>query len=166
MTPAVGDDADDAAMNRATLLRTIQLGRDRLEAALATLPDESMADRIDVEWTRKDVLAHIEAWEHRVVDLLERLRAGEEPRDEVETDERNAEIYRQSRDRSLTDVRSGEQAAYRALVAAVEGASDDELFDGSHFAWTEGDPFEQWVRGNADEHYDEHLEQLMRPRVR
>ena len=28
------------------------------------------ADRIDDEWTRKDVLAHLEAWERRVVDLM------------------------------------------------------------------------------------------------
>ena len=41
--------------------------------------------------------------------------------------------------------------------------SDEELFDGSRFAWTNGDPLADWFRGNADEHYDEHLEQLTRP---
>lgn len=150
-------------MNRATLLTTIRMGRDRLDAALAALPDETMADRVDEAWTRKDVLAHIEAWERRVVTLLDRLRAAETPDDHVETDALNHQFYRESRDRTLADVRAGELGAYQALVAAVEGATDQELFDGTHFAWTEGDPFEEWFRANADEHYDEHLEQLKRP---
>jgi hypothetical protein len=150
-------------MNRATLLTAIRIGRDRLEAALASLPDEAMLDRIDETWTRKDVVAHLEAWERRVVELLDRLRAGEEPRDEIETDERNARFHARDRDRDLADVRAGEQDAYVRLVHAIETATDDELFDGSHFPWTEGDPFESWLRGNSDEHYDEHLEQLKRP---
>ena len=64
--------------------------------------------------------------------------------------------------RSLEDVRSNERSAYIRLLAAIDGASDEELFDGGHFAWTEGDPLADWFRGNTDEHYDEHLEQLTR----
>jgi hypothetical protein len=153
----------DRAMNRTALLAAIAEGRERLEAALATLPDSKMLDRVDDEWTRKDVLAHLEAWERRVVALIERLRAGEAPAERVETDELNARFHAADRDRPLTDVRSGERAAYERLVAAIEGAADEELFDGGHFAWTEGDPLADWFRSNGDEHYDEHLEQLTRP---
>lgn len=151
------------AMDKPTLLALIQAGRDRLDAALAGLSDAAMLDRVDDTWTRKDVLAHLEAWERRVVDLLEQLRAGETPPDAVETDELNARFHAADRDRSLTDVRAGERAAYERMVAAIEGATDEELFDGGHFAWTEGDPFVDWFRGDGDEHSDEHLEQLTRP---
>ena len=150
-------------MDKPTLLELIKAGRDRLDAALAGLSDESMLDRVDDTWTRKDVLAHLEAWERRVVDLLERLRAGEAPAERVETDELNARFHAADRDRSLADVRAGERAAYERMVATIEGASDEELFDGDHFAWTEGDPLVDWFRGDGDEHYDEHLEQLSRP---
>jgi len=150
-------------MNRAALITAIEDGRARLDAALAALPDAAMLDRIDDEWTRKDVLAHIEAWERRVVALIERLRAGKAPAERVETDELNARFYAADRDRPLADVRAGERAAYERLVAAIRDARDEELFDGSHFAWTEGDPLADWFRGNGDEHYDEHLEQLIRP---
>lgn len=149
-------------MNRETLLQAIETGRDRLEAALAALPDEAMADRIDDAWTRKDVLAHLEAWERRVVDLLERLREGREPGERVETDELNERFHAADRDRGLDDIRSSERAAYLGVLAAVEGASAEELFEGGHFAWTEGEPLADWFRGNTDEHYDEHLEQLSR----
>ncbi|HLO36022.1 MAG TPA: ClbS/DfsB family four-helix bundle protein [Candidatus Deferrimicrobium sp.] len=150
-------------MNRTTLIAAIRAGRARLDAALAGLPDEAMLDRIDERWTRKDVLAHLEAWERRVVENLATLRAGDTPEGSVETDELNERFFARSRDRPLEDVRSGERAAYQALLAAIDGASDEELFDGRHFGWTEGDPFADWFRGNADEHADEHLEQLTRP---
>ena len=150
-------------MNHASLLAAITAGRDRLDAALASLSDEAMVERVDDVWTRKDVVAHLEAWERRVVDLLERLRAGGAPAERIETDALNASLYAADRDRSLEDVRSNERSAYRRLLAAIDGASDEELFDGGHFAWTEGDPLAFWFRGNTDEHYDEHLEQLTRP---
>jgi hypothetical protein len=79
------------------------------------------------------------------------------------TDELNARFYAADRDRSLADVRAGERSAYEQLLAAIDGARDEELFDGGHFAWTEGDPLADWFRGNGDEHYAEHLEQLTRP---
>lgn len=149
-------------MNRTALLAAIEAGRARLDAALASLPDDAMLDRIDDAWTRKDVLAHLEAWERRVVDLLDSLRAGTEPEERIETDELNARFHAANRDRSLEDVRSNERSAYVRLLAAIERATDDELFAGGHFAWTDGDPLADWFRGNSDEHYDEHLEQLTR----
>jgi hypothetical protein len=155
--------ADDGAMNRTTLHAAIQAGRDRLETALTGLSDAAMGERIDEHWTRKDVLAHLEAWERRVVDNLAVLRSGNVPDGSIETDERNERFYRRDRDRTLEDVRAGERDAFAAVLAAIDGASDEELFDGGHFAWTEGDPLAEWFRGNTDEHYDEHLEQLIRP---
>ncbi|HEX3428684.1 MAG TPA: ClbS/DfsB family four-helix bundle protein [Candidatus Limnocylindrales bacterium] len=150
-------------MDRSSLLASAAAGRDRLDAVLAGLDDDAMAERVDNEWTRKDVLAHLEAWERRMVELVERLRAGDPLTDRTETDEINARFYVASRDRSLADVRSGERQAYERMIATIEGASDEELFDGNHFAWTEGEPLAGWFRGNGDEHYDEHLEQLSRP---
>ena len=150
-------------MNHATLRAAITAGRDRLDAALGSLSDEAMLERVDDVWTRKDVVAHLEAWERRVVDLLERLRAGSEPTERIETDALNARLHAADRDRSLEDVRANERSAYVRLLAAIDGASDEELFDGGNFAWTDGDPLADWFRGNTDEHYDEHLEQLTRP---
>jgi hypothetical protein len=149
-------------MNRATLLATIAAGRSRLDDAIAELADGSMLERIDDSWTRKDVLAHLGAWERRVVDNLLTLRDGRTPDRSVETDELNERFFLLHRDRSLEDVKAGERDAYRSVLAAIDGATDEELFDGHHFGWTEGDPLADWFRGNTDEHYGEHLEQLTR----
>jgi hypothetical protein len=150
-------------MNRTTLVDAIETGRRDLEQTLAGFSDREMGDRIDERWTRKDVVAHLEAWERRVVALLERLRNGATAEPEVETDVLNERYHARDRERSLADVRIGERDAYDRLLAAIEGATDEELFDGGHFAWTDGAPLADWFRGNSDEHYDEHREQLTRP---
>ena len=150
-------------MNRETLLDAITAGRRELDEILGRYTDEEMLERVDDTWTRKDVLAHLEAWERRVVALLERLRSGAPADEHVETDELNARFHARDRDRSLDDVRTSEREAYEALLAAIDGATDEELFDGTHFTWTEGEQLAAWFRGNADEHYDEHREQLTRP---
>jgi hypothetical protein len=149
-------------MTRADLLAAIQAGRARLDDALGGLPDAAMLDRIDDTWTRKDVVAHLAAWERHVVDLLERLRAGDEPAAREPTDVLNARFHAADRARPLGEVLAAERSAYDRLVTAVAAASDEELFDGDHFAWTAGDPLADWFRGNSDEHYAEHLEQLTR----
>jgi hypothetical protein len=150
-------------VDRATLLIDLYAGRERLRAALATLTDAAMLDRIDDDWTRKDVVAHLGAWERRFVDLLTKLRRGEWPDEELETDELNARMYALERDESVVDARHAEEAAWGRFLAAVESMTDEELFDPGHFDWTAGDPLVQWVTGNANEHIDEHLEQLTRP---
>jgi len=149
-------------MNRTSLIATIAAGRGRLDAVVAGLGGDAMLERIDDTWTRKDVIAHLEAWERRVVENLVMLRSGGTPDGAVETNDLNERFFRLGRDRSLEDVLAGERAAYSSVVSAIDGATDEELFDGQHFAWTEGDPLADWFRGNTDEHYDEHLEQLTR----
>ena len=129
-----------AAMDRTSLFIDLYAGRERLRAALASLPEPALLDRVDDEWTRKDVIAHIGAWERRLVDLLERLRRGEWPEDEVETDELNARMFADDQDRALRDVLRRETADWDRFVAAVEGMTDEELFDADAFALDPGRP--------------------------
>jgi hypothetical protein len=150
-------------MDKSTLVALIEVGRTRLDDTLAGFDDAAMADRIDRVWTRQDVLAHLEAWERRVVELLESLRAGADPGEPVDTDELNQRLHARDRWRTWPDVRAGERDAYDRMLAAIRDATAEELFEGSHFAWTEGESFSSWFRENGDEHFAEHLEQLTRP---
>jgi hypothetical protein len=153
-------------MERTMLLRTMERGRAELRSVLQSLDPETMEERVNGEWTRRDVLAHLEAWERRVVALFDMLRAGTDPAPSGTTDEVNARFFEESRHRDLEDVERSEEAAYRAVVAAVTAASDGDLFDGGRFGWTEGQPFADWILGNTTEHYEEHLDQLAASRVR
>jgi len=116
------------------------------------------------DWSPKDHQAHLTAWKRIQTERMRAAARGETvAADTRETDELNARFHAADRARSLADVSAGERAAYERMLAAIDGAADEELFDGSHFAWTDGDRLADWFRSNGDEHYDEHLEQLIRP---
>ena len=124
-----------------------------------------MEERVNGEWTRRDVVAHLEAWERRVVDLYATLHAGGDPGAGEPTDVLNRRFFEESRGRSLEDVRLGEAEAYECLLAVVRTAAEDELFAPDRFPWTEGAPFFGWFLDNSSGHYEEHIAQLAAPRA-
>lgn len=154
-------------MDRSDVLIEMADGRAALKLTLAGLSERDMEERVNGDWTRRDVLAHLEAWERRAAAMYDSLRVGRDP-DYVEEgglgDALNDRIFEENRSRSLADVRRGETEAYEALVRAVETAPEADLFDPDRFAWTHGRPFAEWILGNSSGHYDDHADQLA-PRV-
>jgi hypothetical protein len=151
-------------MDRNDLIADIRGARERLESALAALDDAAMAERVNGDWTRQDVLAHLGGWEARTVRLFAILR-GERDIDKDEPDDTdgfNAWWFERHRDEPLADVRRAEREAYDAVVALVASADEAELFDPACFAFLEGRPFEAIVRENTTEHYPDHLAHLTR----
>ncbi len=150
-------------MDRSDVLIEMADGRSALKLTLAGLSDRDMEERVNGAWTRRDVLAHLEAWERRAAALYDSLRAGRDP-DYVEEgasgDALNERMFAENRRRSLDDVRRGETEAYEALVRLVETAPEADLFDPDRFAWTGGRPFVGWILGNSSAHYDDHADQL------
>ncbi len=151
-------------MDRAELLTLVTESRARLDATLAQVADTRTTDiSLYNAWSVKDLLAHIGWWEQRATDILTTLCSGGAPGDAVEfgdVNAVNARTYAQNHDRSLTDVRESERAAYMALLSLVEKTPDGDLFDDKRFAWTGGRPLFTWVVWNTYEHYDEHLIEL------
>lgn len=154
---------DDGRMDRTDLLIAMADGRAALRVTLAPLSRAEMEEPVNGAWTRRDVLAHIEAWERRVAALFGTLATGGDPGSGGEagtTDAINGRFFEENRRRALDDVRRGEGEAYEALVRLVEEAAEADLFAPDRFAWTEGRPFSEWILGNTSEHYAEHLDQL------
>jgi hypothetical protein len=153
-------------MNRQELLTNIRAGRERLEMALARMDAARMTEPVLYGlWSVKDLLAHIGFWEQYIVDVHHTLQRGDVPApapDETSLDEINARVFAEHRGRPLAGVRREEGAAYRALIALAETAPEDDLFDPHRFAWTGGRPFAELIQNNTHEHYDEHLEDLLR----
>jgi hypothetical protein len=153
-------------MDKSTLLAQIRDTHTTFEAAASDLDDEALlapAPGMD-GWTKKDVLAHIAWWSDHSATIVEALLAGEEPYDRggpFDLDAHNAKILADNRDRPAADVRRGESDAYRRLVAAVEAASDKDLFVVGRFAWLDSDEG-LWatVEGDSSAHYPEHVPHL------
>ena len=137
-----------------------------LQHEVAGLTDEQLREPgvID-DWSVKDILAHISGWERMFTGWMDALLRGEQPDrpdaiDEAWLDATNARLYEESRRRSLEEVRIEAAEWHAAIIALIERMPEEDLFDPHRFPFTGGGPVAPWVRGNADEHYDEHRAQI------
>jgi hypothetical protein len=152
-------------MDKPALLAAIHAAHARLEAAVAALDDEGLKRPAPgmPGWTRKDVLAHVAWWNDHSVRVAEGLRAGGEPytRDVPwNPDDWNARVLAENRDRAPADVRRSEAEAFARLVAAVEAASEEELFEEGRYPWLAGGSLADTVIGDSTDHYPDHVHHL------
>jgi hypothetical protein len=144
-----------------SIMNVLLSAREKLETALSGVPKEQMQEPILHDgWSVQDMLGHITFWEERAVDNFASLRAGQTPDPITDMDAINARTLSEFRHFSLEEVRQREQAAYQHVLDMLETASEDELFNPQHFAWTNGNPFVAWIAGDTWDHYDEHLAEL------
>lgn len=158
-------DDDEIEPTAEELLRRMDAGRERLVALLDGADERKMLERLFPNgWSRRDLLAHLGAWERRIAGIFEALRDGSEPErrlDESETDALNERFEREWSELSVPQVVRAEGAAFSQVRSLVEHASHEELFDPHRFAWTRDDgAFYGWIIGNTYGHLDEHLEDL------
>jgi len=152
-------------MDKTELLAAIHATHDALTAAAAALDDDALAGpAAEMEgWTRKDVLAHVEWWTTHSANVLEGVRSGVDPypgSDEPwDPDAWNARILLENRDRSADDVRRGEADSFARLVAAIEGATDEELFGENPHPWLDGTAAETVIE-DSTRHYPDHVAHL------
>ena len=72
----------------------------------------------------------------------------------------NSSILEEFRDRDPAEVRAFEAAAFERLVAAVEAASDEDLFTADRFPWLGEETLATAVAWDSTKHYPEHLPHL------
>ncbi len=151
-------------MDKHELISELQRGHAELRAIIDALSDAELALPAQGEWTRLDLVAHIEWWERHSANVVAALRDGRDPypADEpFDLDALNARVLEENRGRTATDVRSGEAAAWADLARAMESANEADLFDAGRFAWTEGAPLAEIIHSDTDRHWAEHLPNLL-----
>ena len=152
-------------MTKQAFLDEIRASHAPLAAAVRTLADDAWAEPLaDMDgWTRQDALAHVGWWSDHSVRVITALRAGEVPyeRDpDFDIDAQNRTILEEFRGRDAAAVRAYEAAAYDRLVAAVEAASDEDLFTADRFAWLGEETLAAAIAWDSTKHYPEHLPHL------
>ena len=148
-------------MTKSELLANIRRDRAQLDALIASLPRERMAER-SLEGGRsvQDVLAHITAWEQLCLDWI---RTGDRPGTPFTMeaiDAFNAQTYEENRGRALAEVLAESRRSSDELLETVEQLSEEDLTESDRFAWTRGEPLSLLVSANADDHYREHIAQI------
>ena len=144
-------------MTAQELLTLMAASRARLLATIDGLtPEEMVQPGAAGGWSVKDVLAHIAAWQSRLVRLLFQLPRPAKPQwDTRDVDGINAQIYDQQKDRALDLVLADFHGVYeqvRLRVAGLDEAALQRRIGQVTLA--------QIIRANADEHDDEHAVQL------
>jgi hypothetical protein len=147
-------------MTKSELLASIRRERATLDALVASLSEaQRIAPELDADWSVKDALAHISAWERLCLKWIREGRRDEGPFTQESIDAFNDGIYEGHRVHTLDDVLAESRESHAALLAMVEALMDD--LDAPP-AWAPGRPLGAIISSNADEHYREHIEQILR----
>jgi hypothetical protein len=130
--------------------------RDEFRAALADIdPQLLTTPGLAGEWSAREVIAHLGYWAGHAAEALHHAAQGRTPEfgeDDLDVDERNAVVARVSADTDLATVRQREQAAFDALLTAIQRADPAWLDERVSY----GDSLEQVIRDDGADHYREH----------
>lgn len=151
-------------MTKAELMQRIEADWARLQKSLDGLTEEQMhTPGVVGEWSIKDILAHITAWQTRLITALFKIEKGFAP-DTTEggktVDQLNAQWYREMKDRPFEQVWDDLESSYDQILRRLENFSDKDLFDPKRYKWMKGESFERYIAGDSYEHYVEHAEQI------
>jgi len=153
-------------MNKDELLDALEDEREKLIDALEGLSEQEMLEPgVAGDWSVKDILAHLNAWEAELIRLLWHARQGRRPTNlpttDVDVDARNQVIYEQSRDRPLERILADFEGIRRQTIRRVEAFSDQELTDPARFSWLKGRPLWEWIADDSYAHDAEHTADIL-----
>ncbi len=153
-------------MNKDELLDALEDGREQLIEAIDDLSDEALTEPGVVgDWSVKDILAHLNAWEAELIKLLWQARQGQKPTvaqvEDSEIDARNQAYYEQSRQRPLERVLADFEGIRHQTIRRVEAFSNKELTDPARFAWLKGRALWERIAEDSYAHDAEHATDIL-----
>ena len=152
-------------MTKDELIQKIESEWNNLQAALDGLTEEQMHQPGVVGgWSVKDILAHITAWQTRLISTLFKAERGVAPETTeggLSVDQLNEKFYREMKDRAFEKVWDDLDSSYYQLLGRLETWKEKDLFDPKRFKWMRGEPFERYIAGDSYEHYAEHAQQIL-----
>jgi hypothetical protein len=146
------------------LLNQIHGERAKLEETLARLTHAQMLQPgVDGKRSVKDALAHISAWERRMLAWVGSYLRGEEPKTPVPWDieQMNAETYAQVKDKPLAEVLEEFRLSYWDALALIESLSEKQLQTVYTDTWPLG-PLWTGIAANMNWHYKEHCTDIQK----
>lgn len=144
----------------------------RWEELLASMSDEQItAPLLPSNWSSKDEIAHLRAWQQRSIARLEaalfnrepvfsKWIAGSDPDSEGNTDQTNAWIFETYREQPWSEVHQNWREGFLRLLESGEGIPEKDLLDASRYPWLEGHPLAFILVASYD-HHQEHFEKLI-----
>lgn len=152
-------------MTKDEILDALEDERENLIDAIDGLSDLELLEAGVVEdWSIKDILAHLSAWEAELVKLLWQVRQGQPPSgiyaSGVSIDEVNAVWSQAAGSRPLERVMDDFISVRKQTVRRVQPFSDAELTDPQRWPWLKGRPLWEWIATDSFQHEAEHAAQI------
>jgi hypothetical protein len=142
------------------LLKDIYTERRRLEKNLAVLSEEDMLEPgVTGNWSVKDILAHLVAWEKLFLDwYYTGLHGGASETAPIgmcqkAIDDLNQQIYVKNQWRSLDDILAEFHTSYQEIVCVIEEIPEEDLFVQNRFPWTGKLVLADYIAANTCNHY-------------
>lgn len=144
----------------------------RWETFLNSLSDTQItAPRVFGDWSIKDVVAHLRAWQQRSIARLEAALNFHEPQfpnwptefdpDDDNVDSINAWIYEQHRDQTWDSVYQEWHDSFLRFLELGAAIPKDDLMEVGKYGWLPKYPLAAVLTGSG-EHHEEHLEPLLK----
>lgn len=159
-------------VTKASLIEILKTERDRWEALLATVDVARMTvPAINNGWSIKDTIGHVTYYERWLLDWLEAAARGQVTlathRDLLAVDARNAIVFRENRDRALSDVLTESREVFDRLLLLIELLPELDLIDAQRYEryilpfWETPQPLWKCIAENTFEHYAEHADSIL-----
>jgi len=156
-------------IDKNTLFTEIHAKYATLATLLAPLNEEQMTTPgVSGEWSIKDILAHLTAWQKCLLTDMQDATSGDEPATSAlnitgeEMDRLNEQFYQGNKARPLNEVLTDFHSTHSQMLATVQAMSEEDLTDPDRFAWTDGKPLWQFVASETYEHSLEHMGAMRR----
>lgn len=142
------------------VIKDIKSKRKLLEKSLSNLTEQEMLLRGVVgEWSIKDILAHLMAWEKLFLTWYKSGLQNKKPNitpvgmSGKAITAVNERFFHQYKDWSLKKVLRETQISYEKTLAEIEAMSEEDIFEPGRFPWTGHLTVEKYISGNTYNHY-------------
>ena len=131
---------------------------------------EMLTPGIEGEWSVKDILCHLSAWEKYLLDRLGYVLTRQRPLYSVmstwdDVHRFNAQVYLENKDRPLNSTIIEFRSLYRGVMTVLESLDDAQLNQPYSYDFPDdGLSLLQLIRANTFEHYREHCSAIGKDR--
>lgn len=142
------------------------------ERLLSMAADKLVARRVTPEWTLKDVVAHLMAWQQLSIARMQAAMAGRDPElpawlgamdphAEEHLHEFNAKIHAIYHAQPWPEVHQAWREGFAHFLELVERIPEEALLDANRYSWLRGYALSGVLEGSC-EHHREHLDAALR----
>ncbi len=124
-------------------------------------PDQFLEPGVTGEWSAKDLLAHLTAWEQMFLSWYRAGMRGETPHTPAEgltwkwadLHLLNERIFQAHRDETSVEVLEKFEASYHETLDEIGRMEENDLHDTTRFAWMRGGRLSGYIKANTYNHY-------------